>query len=203
MEGIIRLVMGLLAALAGLYSLLILIRIILTWFGPIHYRKPILFLAAITDPYLNWWRQKLNLRAGTLDLSPIAAMAALSVLQTICSAAAIEGRISLRIILSVCFNALWSAISFILGFCLIVLVLRFIAYMINSDMHSTFWRVVDSISRPLLYRINRMIFGKRLVNFTTGIIVAIIALAVVWIAGGLLVEALTRMLTAERIEQFL
>jgi YggT family protein len=194
MEGLIRLVMGLLAMLTGIYSLLIIIRIILTWFSNAHYGRPVQILSAITDPYLDWWRQKLNLRAGALDLSPIVAMAALSIAQTIFSTMASQGRISLGIILAVCLSALWSAASFILGFCLIVLVLRFIAYMCNSNMYSTFWRIIDSISQPLLYRINRMIFGKRLVRFTTGLITSIVALAAVWAVGGLIVRLLAGLL---------
>ena len=194
MEGIIHSVMRLLTTLVGVYSLLIIIRIMLTWFSNAPYGKPVQILAAITDPYLNWWRQRLNLHAGALDLSPIVAMAALSIVQTICSTIADQGRISLGIILAVCLFALWSAAAFILGFCVIILALRFIGYMCNSNMYSTFWRIIDSISQPLQYRINRIIFGRRLVRFTTGLIVSIVALVVAWVGGGLIVGLLTGLL---------
>ena len=186
--------MELLTKLVGIYSLLIIIRIMLTWFSNAPYGRPVEILAAITDPYLNWWRQRLNLHAGALDLSPIVAMAALSVVQTICSTIANQGRISMGIILAVCLSALWSAVSFILGFCVIILVLRFIGYMCNSNMYSTFWRIIDSISQPLQYRINRIIFGRRLVRFTTGLVVSIIALVAAWAVGGLIVRLLARLL---------
>ncbi|MCL2126982.1 MAG: YggT family protein, partial [Treponema sp.] len=150
--------------------------------------------ARVTDPYLDWWRRTLNLRAGFIDLSPVAAMAALSIAQTVCSSAARQGRISLGIILFVCLSALWSALSFLLGFCLIVLVLRFIAYIGNSNIYSPFWRIIDSISQPLLYRINRIIFGKRIVNYMTGITASIIALAAAWVLGRLLVGLLSGLL---------
>jgi len=191
MEGVIPSVMGLLAMLVGVYSLLIIIRIILTWFSNASYGRPVQILATITDPYLDWWRQRLNLRAGALDLSPIVAVAALSVVQTICSTIASQGRISLGIIFAVCLSALWSAASFILGFCVIILVLRFIGYMCNCNMYSTFWRIIDSISQPLQYRVNRIIFGRRLVRFTTGLVVSIVALVAVWAGGGLIVGLLT------------
>ena len=194
MEGIIYSVMRLLTTLVGIYSLLIVIRIMLTWFSNAPYGRPVQILAAITDPYLDWWRQRLNLRVGALDLSPIAAMAALSIVQTVCSTMADQGRISLGIILAVCIFALWSAAAFILGFCVIILVLRFIGYMCNSNMYSTFWRIIDSISQPLQYRINRIIFGRRLVRFTIGLIVSIVTLVAVWIGGGLVVRLLTALL---------
>jgi YggT family protein len=186
--------MGLLATLIGLYSLLIIIRIILTWFSNVRYGRPAQILADITDPYLNWWRRNLNLKAGVLDLSPIAALASLSVLQTICSTIAAQGRVSLGIILAVCLSAVWSALSFIVGFSCIVLVLRFIGYISNSNMYSTFWQIIDSIARPIMYRINRIFFGRRLVNFLTGIIVSIAALAVIWILGRVAVGLLTGLL---------
>lgn len=189
-----RVIMGLLATLTSLYSLLIIIRIILTWFSNAQFGKPAHILAGITDPYLNWWRQKFNLKAGVLDLSPIVALASLSVVQTVCSTIASQGRISLGIILAVCLSAVWSALSFIVGFSFIVLVLRFFAFISNSNMYSTFWRVIDSIARPLMYRINRIIFGKRLVNFTTGIIISLAALAGIWILGRVAVQFLTGLL---------
>ena len=194
MEGIIHSVMRLLTTLIGIYSLLIMLRIILTWFSNAPYGKPVQLLTAITDPYLDWWRQKINLHAGALDLSPIVAIAALSIVQTICSTMADQGRISLGIILAVCLFALWSAVAFILGFCAIILVLRFIGYMCNSDMYSTFWRIIDSISQPLQYRINRIIFGRRLVRFTTGLVASIIALVVAFVIGGLIVRLFTGLL---------
>jgi len=194
MEGIIHSVMRLLTTLIGIYSLLIMIRIMLTWFSNAPYGKPVQILTAITDPYLDWWRQKINLHAGALDLSPIVAIAALSIVQTICSTMADQGRISLGIILAVCLFALWSAVAFILGFCAIILVLRFIGYMCNSDMYSTFWRIIDSISQPLQYRINRIIFGRRLVRFTTGLVASIIALVVAFVIGGLIVRLFTGLL---------
>jgi YggT family protein len=191
--------MELLAFLVGLYSLLIIIRIILTWFGNAQYGKPMELLACITDPYLDWWRKKLNLRAGMLDLSPIVAIAVLSIAQKIFSTIAKYGRISLGVILAVCVIALWSALSFIIGFCFVVLLLRLIAYFLNSNMYSTFWSVIDSISKPLMYRINRIIFGNRIVNFLTSNIAAIVLMVVLWILGQALVGLLYGILTGSSV----
>jgi YggT family protein len=194
MEGIIRFVIGFLAWLTGLYSLLIIIRIIITWFGNVQYGKPVKLLARITDPYLDWWRRNFRLRAGILDLSPIAAITALTVVQTVCSTIVRQNRVSLGIILAICLSAIWSAASFILGFCLIVLILRFIAYMCNSNMYSPFWQIVDSVSKPLLYHINRIIFGSRIVRFTMSIFVSIAVLAGIMILGRFVIHLLIMLL---------
>jgi YggT family protein len=184
-----------LAGAAGLYSLLIFIRIIFTWFGGAVYGKPVELLARVTDPYLDWWRRSLKLQMGFLDLSPIAGIAALSLTQTVFSVLARYGRISLGIILYVALLAIWSAASFILGFCLVIIILRFIAYITNRNIYSPFWRVIDSISQPLLYRINRIIFGRRLVNYLTGLIVAAASLGVIMIGGGFAVRLLAGLLS--------
>jgi YggT family protein len=194
MEGTMQIIFGILTGLLGLFSLLIIIRIILTWFSDGQFGRPVEILSRITDPYLDWWRRRLNLRAGYLDLSPIVAIAALSVAQTICSVIARTGRVSLGLMLFVCLSALWSAVSFLLGFCIVVLVLRLIAYIINANMFGMFWRVIDSISNPLMYRVSRIIFRNRLVHFTTGIIVSILVLTVLWIGGGVAIQFISRFL---------
>ena len=176
--------MNLLASFLGLYSLILLIRILLTWFDSTRFSRPAIILSRFTDPYLNWWRRNLNLRVGILDLSPLAGIIALSVAKTICATIARQGRISLWVIAAVCLSAIWSAASFILGLCLIILILRFIAYLSNRDIYGLFWQTIDSISRPLLYRINRIIFGKRIVNYMTSIVVSIAVLGVLWLFGG-------------------
>jgi YggT family protein len=184
MDGIVRTVAGLLAGFFGIYSLLIIIRIMLTWFSNVPSGKITGFLARITDPYLDWWRRRLSLRVGVLDFSPLAGIVALSVAQTLCSAIARQGRISFGTILAVCLSAVWSAVSFLLFFCVIILVLRLIAYFCNTDTYgSPFWRVVNAISQPLLYRVNRIMFGRRIVGYKLGIISALVAFIALWIGG--------------------
>ncbi|MCL1836565.1 MAG: YggT family protein [Treponema sp.] len=188
--------MNLVSSLLGIYSLLIIIRIIFTWFGNVQYSRPAQILAQITDPYLNWWRRTFPLRAGFLDLSPLLGMAALSVAQTICSSIARRGKITIGAILAVCLSALWSAASFILGFCFIVLVLRLIAYVTNSNTYSPFWQAIDSISRPLLYRINRIFFGRKIPGYMTSIIVSLAVFAALWLVGGIAVHLLAALFFA-------
>ena len=191
MDGIVRTVAYLLAGFFGIYILLIFIRIMLTWFSNVPSGKFTGFLARVTDPYLDWWRRRFGLQVGMLDFSPMAGIVALSVAQTICSEISRRGRISLGVILAACLSAVWSIISFLLFFCIIILVLRLIAYFINANIYSRFWQVVDKISRPLLYRINRIMFGRRLVGYRMGIISAIVTLAVLWIGGRFVIHLFT------------
>lgn len=185
-----QLIFGALATVVSIYSLLILIRIILSWFGNSVYGRPVDILNRITDPYLDWWRKKLNLRVGILDLSAVAGIVALSVLQNIFYRISLFGSISLGIILAVIITAAWSVVSFILGFFIIVLIIRLIGYLINANTFSSFWQIVDSISQPVLYKLNRIMFGKRISNYLTGIILSIIVLAVLLTGGNIFVPRL-------------
>jgi YggT family protein len=176
-------IMNLIGNLAGLYMLLIFIRVMLSWFNASSLGRPVELLAQITDPYLNWWRRFPVLRAGFLDLSPVAAMVALSLVQTVCGIAARAGRVSLGILLAVVLQAFWSVFSYILVFFIIVLLLRLIAYLSNRNIYSTFWRIVDSISQPVLYRITRIFYRRRIINYLAEILLSIGVLTAL-VAGG-------------------
>jgi len=184
-----RMIFGLLTAAAGIYSILIFIRIIISWFGGSVYGKPVDILSAVTDPYLDWWRRALNLRIGFLDFSVLAAIAFISVLQSVFFSLSRYERITLGNILAVVLMSFWNVVSFILGFCFLVIVLRLIAYLTSRDIYSPFWQAVDSISQPVLYRLNRIIFGNKIAGYLKGIILSLLLLAVI-IAGGKIVMPL-------------
>jgi len=190
-----RLIFSALSFVVSLYILLIFIRVIISWFMSGINSKPIDFLCAITDPYINWWRNKLYLRIGFLDLSPVVGIAALSVLRTILSSISNSERISLGNILALILMSAWSIISFVLGFCVIVLILRMFAYLTNRDIYTTFWKVIESITQPILYETNRLIFGNRIENFLKGLIISILILTAVWIGGGFLFPIIANLLS--------
>jgi YggT family protein len=171
--------------------LLIFIRVMLSWFNAPSLGRPAELLTRITDPYLDWWRRFPILRTGFIDLSPIAAMAVLSMVQTTCGIAVRYGRISLGILLTIVLQAIWSILSFVLGFFIIVLLLRLIAYLSSRNIYSAFWRIVDSISQPVLYRITRIFYRRRLINYLAGIILSIGVLAALGIGGHILVILLS------------
>jgi YggT family protein len=165
--------MNILGGITSLYMILIFIRIMLTWFTGASYGRAYHLLSGVTDPYLNWFRRFSFLRVANLDLSPIAALAILSVVNNIFLTLGRYGRITLGIILSMLCSVLWSAVSFILSFFIIVLALRLIAYLSNRDVYHGFWRVIDIVSQPILYRFNHLIFGRRLVRYMTGILTSL------------------------------
>ena len=169
--------------------LLIFIRILLTWFSRADYGRPMEILCRITDPYLNWFRGFSVLKAGYMDLSPIVGMAVLSIAYNILSAIAQTGAVRIGFILAIIASSLWSAASFIFGFFIVVLALRLIAYLTNRDIYrGMFWRIVDGVSKPVLYKTNRFLFRRKIVNYRTGIIASICLLLVSVIVIGFIMR---------------
>jgi len=66
-----------------IYSTLLIIRVLLTWFPQIDwYNQPFAALSQITDPYLNLFRNIIP-PLGGIDLSPILAFLALNVISAL------------------------------------------------------------------------------------------------------------------------
>ncbi|GHV75501.1 membrane protein [Spirochaetia bacterium] len=190
-------IMNILGGITSLYMILIFIRIMLTWFsGPRgQFGRAYGLLSGITDPYLNWFRRFRFLQVANLDLSPIAALAILSVANNIFLTIARFGTITFGIILSMLTAVVWSAVSFILSFFIIIVALRLIAYLAGRDVYHGFWRIIDQISQPILYRLNRLIFGRRLVRYMTGILSSLGLLLILRLGLDLLVRGLQGLLT--------
>jgi YggT family protein len=187
-------IMNILSSITGIYMILIFIRIMLTWFSGAHYGRPMELLSRITDPYIRWFRRFSVLQVGFLDLSPIVAMAVLSLVQNLFSTLARYGRIRIGMILGMLLSSLGAAGSFIVGFCIVILVLRLIAYLTNRNIVSLFWGVINTISQPILYRMNRLLFQGRLVHYRTGLLTAIGVLAALLIGMKFLVAAAVSLL---------
>jgi YggT family protein len=69
-----QLLVNTLATFIQIYSVLIIIRVLLTWFPTIDwYNQPFAALSQITDPYLNLFRSIIP-PLGGIDISPILAI---------------------------------------------------------------------------------------------------------------------------------
>ena len=194
MEIIIRAVFSVLAAVTGIYSILIFIRIVLSWFSLSAAGKPVEILKSITDPYLDFWRRFTSLRIGNLDFSVVIAIVVLSFLQSVFRMLSETGIITLGSLLSIIIVSLWSIVSFIVGFLLVIIILRMAAYLTSRDIYSPFWNTIDSISKPVLYRFNRIFYGNKTGNYLKGMILTILILIAVFVGGRILIILLVNLL---------
>ena len=172
-------IMGFLSSLASIYMMILFVRIILSWFSWVGRGRLHEILARVTDPYLNIFR-RLPLRIGFLDLSPIVALAVLSLFVRLFATMAMHQTISIGIILSMVVQMLWGMVSFLIIFLIIVFALRMVAYFARFNIYNPFWRIVDTVYQLIAYRINRTIFKNRIVPFVHSCLFSIACLFVMY-----------------------
>ena len=182
-----------LSFLVNIYIMIIFIRIILTWFSWTGNSSLQSTLAVITDPYLNLFRRFKFLRLGFLDLSPIFALGVLSLLSRILGAIMRYGRISIGIILALLLQAAWGAFSFILGFIIIILILRLIACFSNQSPNN-FWNIIETISKPMLYQLDRILLKNRISNLKNKIIISLFSLGLIYLVFEIFVSLISGIL---------
>ena len=186
--------MGFFGFLTNVYMMIVFVRIILTWFRGMGTSSLEAALGKITDPYLDWFKRFPALRTDVMDLSPVVALCALSLVNRIFSSLAVYGIITLGIILALILQSAWGIISFFIGLFIIVLILRLIAHLGSRNIRTRFWAIIDSVSQPLLYRVNRAIFRDRIGNLVTGIVVSIVGLGLCYLVLGVIVSILSGVL---------
>ena len=189
-----RAVFSILAAVTGIYSIIILIRVVMSWFSMSAAEKPVEFIRKLTDPYLDFWRRFTSFRIANLDFSVVIAIVVLSFLQSVFRMLSVTGTITLGSLLSIIIVSLWSIVSFIAGFLLIIIILRIIAYLTSRDIYSQFWGAIDSISKPILYRFNRIFYGNKTGNYLKGMILTCLILLAVIIGGRVLIILLVNLI---------
>ena len=75
--------LAVLSATLGIYTLVLIVRVLLTWFPNVDMGNPVLStVSSITDPYLNAFRGLIP-PLGGLDLSAILAFVALSLMRSL------------------------------------------------------------------------------------------------------------------------
>ncbi len=181
-----------LGALLFVYSLLIALRIILTWFQGPSYGRAWDLLAAVTDPYLRIFRRIRVLRQGMFDFSPIAAVLVLVILQQIVMSLSLYGGLRFGDVLAVIMQALWGSLSWIVLFFLVLAVVRLISLYAARNAVAPVWHTLDLMVQPVAGWVNRL-FGGRL-EYAPSLVVTVILLVVSWLAGGAIIGVAARAL---------
>jgi YggT family protein len=176
------------------YVFLCAARVLMSWLPGLDAGRGGQLLARVADPYLNWFRRFKVFSSGAFDFSPIAALAVLAVVDNLLSTISYAGRLSVGIALALVVGAAWSAFAFVLSFLLVCAVARMIAFAARWNSLHPIWIVIDSILNPALYRINRLVYRGRIVNYLQGLITGSVFLLLARLGGGALVGLVMRSL---------
>lgn len=172
-------ILKIISAFLSLYSLLCLLRIIITWIPNYSYSKPADILAQICDPYMNLFRGIKWLRFGSFDFSPALALCILGAGSQLFSSLANGGYINLQMILAMILGIFFSILSSLIFFLIILFAIRLILIMINRDSYNTsgfMANQIDSSISPIVYRIARTFAMGRRITYKAALIISIIAL---------------------------
>ena len=189
---ILSIIARVLNALVIVYVFLCTARVLMSWLPTLDSGRGGAILARVTDPYLNFFRRFKIFRSGTFDFSPIAALALLVVVNDLLTTIAFSGRLGVGIVLALLVGAAWSAVAFIISFFALCAAARIVAYVARWNSLHPLWMVIDSILNPLLYRINRLLYRNRIVNYLQGLITGFAILFLLRMGGGALIGLVTR-----------
>ncbi len=182
------------SAVVSIYMLLCIVRIFFSWVPSLINTKWGRLIARLTDPYLELFRSIALFRTPNVDFSPIVALAVLSVINNLFVTLSYAVRITLGFILSLLLDAGWSAVSFLLGFFLVIVFIRTIGFIGRLATLHPLWQILDGIINPLLFRVNRLIYRGRAVNYLQGLITGFVVVLVARGLGGWLIRLLTSLL---------
>ena len=179
----VRKVCSILASLIGIYSLIIVVRIIFSWIDNIqranawrngyngyngyNQQNSTLssisnFLGKLVDPYLNLFKGITSLRRSHLDLTPLVAIIVLNLFQSIFNIVAISGRITIGVILALIVNLAWgSFFSYILFFLIVLLIIRYFIGRSNSYKAQNWLNAIDPIINSPVQKVYKIFFAKK------------------------------------------
>ncbi len=151
-----------LAFFVSIYSILCLLRIILTWI-PQNTSSPLeKFLSKICDPFLNFFSRFKWARIGTFDFSAALGLCVLSAVSSLLSSMAHMGRMTLSSLLALLINIIWTFISSILIFFIILLLVRLTILLVNKSNYKAAPIItsIDYSLDPLLRKITKAFVKK-------------------------------------------
>ncbi len=151
LQGVFRL----LSAVTSLYMLLIIFRVLLSWFQGRMNGKGVEIVIKLTDPYMNKFRNISWLRFGFLDFSPVVAIALLGLVSQIFTSLAATGHLTIGLILAYIIRSAWGFISFFMDALIVLMVFRLITVVFFSGWSHQFLFQIDN----LLYKVVSRILG--------------------------------------------
>ena len=212
----IRGICSFLAWMLGIYSTVILIRIVVSWIllfsrqsrwragydyeqGNQNGQSTLVtfdsILGKICDPYLHLFSGVSSLRRSNIDLTPLLALVLLNFVRSVLSMFASVGEISLWTILAILVNGIWySFFTFILVFLIILLIIRLALGQSNAPGADNWINTIDPILNVPVGRVYKLFFKGKQVEDQKIVIASIIFYVVVLLVAKWAVKLLVNFL---------
>lgn len=182
------------ASLLSFYSLLIWLRIILTWIrvpGQTQENPLAYYIGKVVDPYLSWFRGISSLRRSHIDLTPLVALAVLSVVQSMLRFYGAYGTITIGMVVALIIQTLWSyLLSPVFWFLIILLGFRLFFCYKRSAKTISYITMLDSLIGGVLNWVQRLFYPKRTLNDRQLVTTALVFFIVLNIAASFAIRFL-------------
>lgn len=183
------------AKLIGIYSMLIWIRIILSWIRSpqLQSNEVYIFLCSVTDPFLNIFKPKNY--AGRIDFSPLFALMILNTVKTVLEMIYTYNKITLWLVLAVLINNLWGYIfRYIFLIVIIMLVVRIFVSRSSTEQSQMWLNVIDRNLNAPVGLVFRLFYSNKQVSDQTLVITSLIFYGAIYIGLKFGIQALTKFL---------
>ncbi len=183
------------AKLIGIYSMLIWIRIILSWIRSpqLQSNEVYIFLCSVTDPFLNIFKPKNY--AGRIDFSPLFALMILNTVKTVLEMIYTYNKITFWLVLAVLINNLWGYIfRYIFLIVIIMLVVRIFISKSTTAQSQMWLNVIDRNLNAPVGLVFRLFYSNKQVSDQTLVITSLIFYGAIYIGLKYGIQALTRFL---------
>ena len=130
-----------------------------------------------------------------MDFSPLFALMVLMVAFQITGQIIIAEFISIGIVLALIVGAMWSALSWIFTFFLILVVIRLITYLLDVNSVSPFVHTIDIIIQPLLQWIAKKFLKNKALDYQNGLILTGALILTILLIGNLLMNDLITLIS--------
>lgn len=186
-------IFGLISFILTIYSFIIFIRVIFSWFNlrnsgnGIPQNKLINFLYSITDPYLNWFRRFKFLQIGMMDFSAMLGIFVIYFLSNIASRIAMTGSLSIIYLIKLIIFSIWSLASSLILIIIIIMAIRVIFLQLNK--YSPIFSSMDGFLEPYVRKF-KFTFIKKFTSYKFNLIFFTVFLFIARILAGYLITIL-------------
>jgi hypothetical protein len=129
---------------------------------------------------------------GFFDLTPLAAILVLVVIQNIINTLSNYGVITFGIILAIILRAVWQSAVWILFFLVILCAVRMVGQLIGRAKGGAFWTTIDMMVQPLSRVWTKVL--RRPIDYVPSLVLSIAFLLLSWFIGGWIIGRASQLL---------
>jgi len=187
--------LNLAAKLIGIYSMLIWVRIILSWIRSpqLQANEVYIFLCRVTDPFLNIFKPR-NF-TGRIDFSPLFALMVLNTVKTILEMVYTYNKITLWLVLAVVVSNFWSYIfRYIFLIVIIMLIVRIFVAKSEGEQSRMWLNTIDRNLNAPVGVVFRLFYSNKNVSDQTLVVASLVFYSAIYIGLKFGIQALVNFL---------